>query len=259
MMRWVARVLLCALLCLIVVGPEIFGLDPISQSLSNVLTPPSPDYWLGADHLGRDMLARMIKGGQLSLVLSLLSVATALFIGVVLGLIAAWYQGIIDHIAIMLSNAVLALPALLLILFFAMIAPGNPLVLYIGISVTLWVEFFRFTREKTRILLTKPDVESAILIGFGKLHIIKRHIMPSLMPSLVTLSLFGIANSIVAIATLGFISVGIKPPTPEWGVMMAQFVPYWREAPWLVLQPALCIVLVILLTNIAFTSPYNNR
>lgn len=259
MIKWLARGLLCGLLCLIIIGPEIFGLDPIKQSLGNSLTSPNHDYWLGADHLGRDMLARLIKGGQLSLLLSLLSVATALLTGVVLGLIAAWYGGVMDNIIMMLSNAVLALPALLLILIFVAISPGTSWVLYLGIAITLWVEYFRFTREKTRILLAQNDIEAAMLMGFGKFHIIKRHIIPSLTPTLVTLSLFGIANAIVTIATLGFISVGIKPPTPEWGVMMAQLVPYWREAPWLVLQPAICIILVILLTNIALPSRKNQR
>lgn len=231
-------------------GPEGFGLDPVRQSLRETLQPPSAIHWLGTDHLGRDMLARILAGAQLSLSLAFLSVLTAAIPGTALGILSAWKQGWVEQLINAFASCVLAMPGLLLVLLFAAIAPGSWWVLYVGISLTLWVEYFRYSREKSRTLLATPAVDAAKLLGFGPVYIIKRHLLPDLMPGLFTLAAFGIASSVTAMAALGFVSVGIRPPTAEWGVMMTELLPYWREAPWLILQPITCLVLVVLSVNL---------
>ena len=163
-----------------------------------------------------------------------------------LGIAAAWRRGWLEQFANVLCNSILALPGLLLVLMFAAIAPGSWWTLYVGISLTLWVEYYRFTRQRARTLLSSPAVEASKLLGFGKLHILKRHLLPELLPGLLTLAAFGIASTVTAMAALGFVSVGIRPPTAEWGVMMTELLPYWREAPWLILQPVACLVLTVL-------------
>ena len=145
----------------------------------------------------------------------------------------------------------MALPGLLLVLLFAAISPGSWWVLYVGISLTLWVEYYRYSRQQSRTLLASPAVEATRLLGFGPWHILKRHILPELLPGLLTLAAFGIATSVTAMAALGFVSVGIRPPTAEWGVMMTELLPYWREAPWLILQPVICLVLTVLAVHLA--------
>ncbi|MEL6962601.1 MAG: ABC transporter permease [Pseudomonadota bacterium] len=232
-------------------GPESFGLDPARQSLRDSLQGPSAAYLLGTDHLGRDMAARLLAGARLSLSLGVLSVITAAIPGVALGLLAIFGGRWADRLLGILADAVLALPGLLLVLMLAAIAPGSWWALYVGISLTLWVEYFRYTRQRTRILVASPAVEAARLLGFGPLHILRRHIAPELIPGLLTIAAFGVAAGVTALGGLGFISVGLRPPTAEWGIMMTELLPYWREAPWLILQPVVCLFATVLALHLA--------
>jgi len=236
---------------LAVLGPEAFNLDPAKQSLRNTLIPPGTEFILGTDHLGRDMAARLLSGARLSLSLALLAVLTACIPGTAMGIAAAWRGGWLEQLTNTLSNSILALPGLLLVLMFAAIAPGSWWVLYVGISLTLWVEYYRYARQQSRTLLASPAVEASKLLGFGKTHILRRHIFPELLPGLITLAAFGIASSVTAMAALGFVSIGIRPPTAEWGVMMTELLPYWREAPWLIIQPVACLVITVLALHVA--------
>jgi len=227
-------------------GPEAFGLDPAKQSLRDSLQKPSLTYLFGTDHLGRDMAARILSGARLSLSLALLSVLSAALPGTVLGILAAWRGGWTDRLCGAFSDAILAMPGLLLVLMLAAIAPGSWWALYVGIALTLWVEYFRYSRQRARILLASPAVQASRLLGFGPVHVLRRHVLPELYTGLLTLAAFGVATSVTAMAALGFVSIGIRPPTAEWGVMMTQLLPYWREAPWLILQPVVCLVLTVL-------------
>jgi len=232
-------------------GPEPFGLDPAAQSLRDSLQGPSNAHLLGTDHLGRDMSARLLSGARLSLSLGVLSVITAAIPGVAFGLLAVFGGRWADRLLGILADAVLALPGLLLVLMLAAIAPGSWWALYVGISLTLWVEYFRYTRQRTRILVASPAVEAARLLGFGPVHILRRHIAPELAPGLLTIAAFGMATAVTAMAALGFVSVGLRPPTAEWGIMMTELLPYWREAPWLILQPVACLVVTVLALHLA--------
>lgn len=249
--RIVGIVLLVLLGIAALLGPEPFGLDPAKQSLRESLQRPNATFWLGADHLGRDMAARLLAGAQLSLSLGILSIITAAIPGVALGLLAIFGGRWADRLLGAFADAVLALPGLLLVLMLAAIAPGSWWALYVGISLTLWVEYFRYTRQRTRILVASPAVEAARLLGFGPLHIIRRHIAPELTPGLLTIAAFGVAAAITLIGGLGFMGVGLRPPTAEWGIMMTELLPYWREAPWLILQPVACLFVTILSLHLA--------
>lgn len=229
-----------------VIGPELVGKDPAKQSLLHSLQPPGAVYLLGTDHLGRDMAARLLSGAQLSLSLAALSVLTAAIPGTILGIVAAWFGGWIDRIATLFADAVLALPGLLLVLMLAAISPGSWWALYAGLSLTLWVEYFRYTRQRARVVLAEPAVEASRLLGFGPVHIVRRHLVPEIGPGLLTIAAFGAATAVTAVAALGFISVGVRPPTAEWGLMMTELLPYWREAPFLILQPVGCLVVTVL-------------
>jgi len=251
LIRFSGITLLFVIAVLAALGPETFNLDPAKQSLRNTLLAPGSEHILGTDHLGRDMAARLLSGARLSLTLALLAVITACIPGTALGLVAAWRGGWVELATNTLANSILALPGLLLVLLFAAISPGSWWVLYVGISLTLWVEYYRYARQQSRTLLASPAVEASKLLGFGPIHILRRHLFPELLPGLFTLAAFGIASSVTAMAALGFVSVGIRPPTAEWGVMMTELLPYWREAPWLILQPVACLVLTILAVHAA--------
>lgn len=249
--RAVGLAILAGLAVCAALGADLIGVDPARQSLGETLEGPSAAHLLGTDHLGRDMAARLLSGAQLSLSLALLSVVTAALPGSALGVLAAWAGGWTDRGIGALADAVLALPGLLLVLMLAAIAPGSWWALYVGISLTLWVEYFRYTRQRARVLLAAPAVEASRLLGFGAAYIVRRHLVPELAPGLLTIAAFGAATAVTAVAALGFVSVGLRPPTAEWGVMMTELLPYWREAPWLILQPVACVVATVLALHLA--------
>lgn len=239
--RWLGWSLLAAVVAFGLLGPWLIEADPLRQNPRAVLLSPGSEAWLGTDHLGRSMLARLAQATRLSLWLGLLTVASAALPGVALGLLAAWAGGWTDRLLSGLCDAVMALPGLLLVVMITAFAPGGFLPLYLGLAVALWVEYFRLTRAAARTRLQLPDVEAARLLGFGRLHIIRRHILPDLRRPLSTLLAFGLATVVLAISTLSFVNIGVRPPTPEWGNMMTELLPYYDEAPLHVLMPAILL------------------
>lgn len=249
--RWSAARLAGAVLLVLIAlfalfGPWLIGLDPARQTLARFLEAPSLAHPLGLDHLGRSMLARLAQASQLSLSMALLSVLSAAIPGTLLGLLAAWHGGWPERLLTALADAILALPGLLLVLLLAAFAPGQFWPLYVGISLALWVEYFRVVRAAATILLASAQVEASRLLGFGPLYIVRRHLLPELLPRIATLMRFGYAGAVLAMAALGFIGVGLQPPTAELGVMMIELLPYYSEAPWLIGAPILILLSTLL-------------
>ncbi|MCP1576945.1 ABC transporter permease [Herbaspirillum rubrisubalbicans] len=244
--QWAGLLLLLMIVLFAWLGPLLIDIDPARQQLSRFLEAPSLAHPLGYDQLGRSMLARLAHGTRLSLSLALVSVLSAAIPGIVIGLLAAWCGGWVERVLAALADAVLALPGLLLVLLLAAFAPGGFWPLYVGISLALWVEYFRVVRAASRILLASAPVEASRLLGFGPGYIVRRHLIPALWPRLFTLMRFGLAGAVLAMSALGFVGVGLQPPTPELGVMMIELLPYYREAPWLVGAPVLVLFLTLL-------------
>ena len=165
-----------------------------------------------------------------------LSVAAAAVAGTGLGLFAAWAGGWPDRLLAALADSVLALPGLLLVLLLAALAPGTFWALALGLSLAAWVEWFRLSRA----------VEAARLLGFGWGHVLRRHVLPEIGPLLGILAALGIGNAVLAIGALGFIGVGLRPPTAEWGLMMTELLPHYAEAPVALLAPAVCLFALVL-------------
>ncbi|MCT7654445.1 ABC transporter permease subunit [Oceanimonas sp. NS1] len=247
--RWGAGLLL-ALALFGFVLPLVMDLDPVKQNYSRILAAPGAAELFGTDHLGRSMLARMSSAVQLSLGLSLLGVVTAAVPGVLLGVLAGWRGGWVDRALGVLADTLLALPGLLLVLLLVALAPGNFWTLYVGIALVLWIEYFRVVRLTTRTLMASPQIEASRLLGFGPGYIVRRHLWPALAPVVLTLGAFGAATAILAIAALGFVSVGLRPPTAELGLMMTELLPYYHEAPWILLQPIAAVFLLVLALNL---------
>jgi peptide/nickel transport system permease protein len=237
--------LLAAMLLFGLAGPLLAG-DPLRQDLSATLRPPGPGHWLGTDHFGRDMLARLAHATRLSLGFAVLAAVAAAVPGVLLGLLAAWSGGLVERALVALADAVMALPGLLLVVLFAAFAPGQFLPLYLGLSLALWVEYFRLTRGVAASLLVRPQVEAARLFGFGPWHVLRHHLLPELAPLLGTLLAFSAATAVAAISALAFVGIGLRPPTPEWGSMMTELLPYHAEAPLQVLLPGILLAATVL-------------
>jgi peptide/nickel transport system permease protein len=237
--------LLGAILLFGLLGPLLAG-DPLRQDLSATLRAPGPGHWLGTDHFGRDMLARLAHATRLSLGFALVAALAAAVPGVLLGLLAAWSGGLAERALVAFADAVMALPGLLLVVLFAAFAPGAFLPLYLGLSLALWVEYFRLTRGVAASLLARPQVEAARLFGFGPWHVLRHHLLPELAPLLGTLLAFSAATAVTAISALAFVGIGLRPPTPEWGSMMTELLPFHAEAPLQVLLPGLLLAATVL-------------
>ena len=239
-----ATTLLAMLVLFAVVGPLVWP-DHASQDLSRFLRAPSLAEPLGRDHLGRSVIARLAHATQLSLLMAVLCVATALLAGTLAGILAAWRGGWIDTVLHGLSEAFIALPALLVVLIFSAIANGDLWTLYLGLAMAQWVEYFRMVRARSGVLLAGPAVEAAGMLKLGTVHIIRRHLWPELRPLLTAMATFGIGSSILALSTLGFVGVGVRPPTPELGLMITEAFPYYHEAPWMSLAPVLILTTIL--------------
>ncbi|WP_052665071.1 ABC transporter permease [Nitriliruptor alkaliphilus] len=242
--RW-AMVVLAGLALFAIVGPLVWS-DPIAQELGRSLDPPTLAEPLGRDHLGRSVVARLAHASRLSILLAVVAVTTALVVGTLTGILAAWRGRLVDTVLHGLSEALIALPALLLVLVFAAMADGGPWTLYVGLALAQWVEYFRVTRARSGLLLAGPAVEAASLLQLGPIHVLRRHLWPDLRPLLATMATFGLGTSILALSTLGFVGVGVSPPTPELGLMITEAFPFYDEAPRLSIAPVLVLGLLML-------------
>lgn len=239
-----AAVLLAALVLFALAGPLLWPGHAV-QDLSRFLEAPSLADPLGRDHLGRSVIARLAHATRLSLLMALLCVGTALLLGTLAGITAAWRGGWADTVLHGLSEAFIALPALLVVLIFSALANGELWSLYIGLALAQWVEYFRMIRSRSGLVLAGPAVEAAGLLRLGPVHIVRRHLWPELQPLLATMATFGVGSSILALSTLGFVGVGVRPPTPELGQMITEAFPYYHEAPWMSLAPVLVLITIL--------------
>jgi len=242
--QWVGLAILALIGFFGLVAPLIGG-DPLIQDLDHVMIKPCLSSPLGTDHLGRSMFARLGHAARLSLLLAALSVLTAAIPGALLGVAAAWRARWTDTALSTIADGVLALPGLLLIVLLTTFAPGKFWPFYVGLSLALWVEYFRVVRAASQTLLRSSPVEASRLLGFGPAYVVRRHLLPELIPVLRTLMTFGAATSVLSLAALGLVGVGLRPPTPELGTMMIELLPHYQEAPWLIAEPIFVLLLAV--------------
>lgn len=242
--RVAAVVTLGCVALLALVGPLVWS-DPVSQDLARFLEPPTAAEPLGRDDYGRSVAARLAHATRLSLLLAALSVATALTLGTVTGVLAAWRGGWVDAVLRAISETFVALPALLLVLLFsAMTADGSLWTLYIGLALAQWVEYFRVVRARTAVVVSAPAVQAAGLLALSRVHVVTRHLWPELRGILATLASLGMVTCVLAMSTLGFVRVGLQPPRAELGLMITESFPYYDVAPWMALAPV-CVLFLI--------------
>lgn len=251
--HWGLGVLVAVLL--LGLGSAWLGQNPAVQNLDQTLTAPSGAHWLGTDHLGRDLLARMGEAVRVSFWLALGSALLAVALGTFLGLWAAWQRGWTDRLLCLWADGVAAIPGLLWVLLVAALAPGHKWALYSGLVLTAWVEFFRLVRSRASLTLAGDAVHAGRLLGFGTPYLLRWYVLPPLRADLLRLWSYAVANAVLAVAALGFVGVGLRPPTAELGLMMTEALPYYDEAPWLLAGPVLLLVLVVAALQSATGAP----
>lgn len=238
--------LLGVMATLAILGPFLPGLNPTAQDLLHTIELPSAAHWLGTDGLGRDVLARLLHGAPRSLGIAALCVGVAAGVGTVLGLVAGYVGGFWDTLIMRLSDLMQAFPGILLALLLAGLMGGGIVPMLIGIKLTLWPQFARMTRAIAGGVLAEPHVEAAHLAGFSPVTILGRHVLPTVLRQTAILATLGVGSAIMSISALGFLGLGLQPPTPEWGAMVNEALPYLPEAPVQIAAPCVAIFLSVL-------------
>ncbi|TDO97313.1 ABC transporter permease [Marinomonas balearica] len=244
--QWFGFAILATLLIFSFLAPHFVSVDGAEQDLGAILTSPNAEHWLGTDHFGRSMWVRLADAIALSFGLAALCVLTASTAGIALGVLSAWFPTRFGKVVELLTTILLALPGLVLVLIFAAIVPGSFWMLYFAIALIQWVEYYRVVRAICQPLIHSPEMEASQLMGFGRWYCFKRHLLPAILPQVLTIAAFGAANAILMMASLGFVYVGIQPPLAELGLMTVELFPYYSDAPWLLAEPLVSLAAMVL-------------
>lgn len=223
--------------------------DPLKVALYKRLSPPSKEYPLGSDHLGRDVLSRIIYGSRPSLLVGLGAVSFGLLLGGSLGIIGG-YTKLIGDMLMRIVDFLMCFPSIVLaIAVVAVLGPGlTQLIIAIGIASV--PQYARLAYASTLSVKAKDFVIAAQALGASHKRIIIKHILPNIAPPLLVSSTLSLATAIITEAGLSFLGVGIQPPTPTWGLMLSEGKAYIREAPWLTIVPGTAIAITVLGFNL---------
>lgn len=219
--------------------------DPYGQDLMQVLQPPSIKHWLGTDHLGRDVMARVLHGSYRSVGIATICVGVSVGVGGVLGLTSALQGGVFDSVVMRAADVTLALPGIVVALGFAAFFGGGVLPIILGLNLSFWPAFARMARATALSTLKENHIEAARLAGFGGMAILHRHLLPPVLHQLSGLIVLNIGVAIISISSLGFLGFGLQPPEPEWGAMISELIPYMAAAPTQIGGPCAAIFLTV--------------
>lgn len=241
----VAVFVLCALF-----APWIAPQDPAYIDLPNRLQSPTAHHLAGTDELGRDILSRLIWGARISMFVGSSVVACSLFLGLIIGSLAGYYGGGIDRfVNIVLMNAFLSFPGILIAIAFVAFRGPGILNLVLALSLGGWVGYARLVRAQVLAVREREFVEAARGLGASDLRIILRHVLPNIIQPVIVQAAIGMAGAILAEATMSFLGLGVPPPTASWGSMLNDARSHLFDAPHLVLFPAVTVMLAVLAFN----------
>lgn len=227
-------------------APWLAQHDPNQQILTMRLQAPSASYLLGADHLGRDLLARVLYGGRSSLLLSAWTVLLAGGAGVAIGVLAGRVGGLFDEVMMRLVDALIVVPHLVVALVVAALLKPSFGALLLALTITSWTTYARLARALTLDVLARPFVEAAVATGVSDARLLLRHVLPNISGPILATSFLRFGHTLLTVAGLSYLGVGVQPPTPDWGAMLADAQPYMQRAPLLLLAPALAIFVTAL-------------
>jgi ABC-type dipeptide/oligopeptide/nickel transport system permease subunit len=249
---WFGAGVIVCLALMAVAAPVVARHDPFGVDLINSLQPPSPSHWFGTDIQGRDVWARLVFGARVSLSVGLISQGIALTLGVILGLVAGYYGGWMDELVMRLADVTLAFPTLLLLI--ALVAALQPSlsIVFVTIGVVGWAGMARLVRGQVLVVRELEFVQAERALGANDVRILAKHILPSVIAPVVIAGTLGVAGAIMAESSLSFLGLGVQPPTPSWGSMIADGRDLYqlRHAPWTSVFPGLAIGSAVLGFNL---------
>jgi peptide/nickel transport system permease protein len=240
---WLGLGLAATVLMVALAGPVLLAADPLHQNLMATSLGPSSDWLLGTDELGRSVLTRTVAAARLSLGAALATTLATAAIGTAIGLLSAELSGFGERVLLAVTDTIYACPGLLLVLVVTELFDGGIWMVVMGLVVTRWPAFARLCHPLARSALRRPDAEASRLLGFGRFYRIWRHAWPPVRPMVVSVAALQFAGALLSIAALGFLGVGLLPPQPEWGAMIAEALPYMADQPLMLAAPACGIFL----------------
>lgn len=249
---WFGGGVILLLVLMALAAPIVARHDPFGVDLINSLEPPSVAHWFGTDIQGRDVWARLVYGARVSLSVGIVSQGIALVLGVVLGLVAGYYGRWVDETVMRLADITLAFPTLLLLI--ALVAALQPslTVVFITIGVVGWAGMARLVRGQVLVVRELEFVQAERALGARDARILAKHILPGVIAPVVIAATLGVAGAIMAESSLSFLGLGVQPPTPSWGSMIADGRDLYqlRHAPWTSVFPGLAIGAAVLGFNL---------
>jgi peptide/nickel transport system permease protein len=237
-------------LLIAILAPLIAPYDPTQQSWTSIRKPPSLQHWFGTDESGRDLFSRVIFGARASLLAGVVSISIALGLGVPIGLLAGYGGKWIDAVIGRITDAMLAIPFLILAIALAAFLGPSLENAMIAIGLTAAPVFVRLTRGQVMAVKVEDYVEAARAVGNPPVRVAVKHILPNIMPALIVQATISIATAIIAEASLSFLGLGQQPPAPSWGSMLNTAQRFLTNAPWMAIWPGLAIFLAVLSFNV---------
>ena len=229
---------------------RVLGLHGNEVDLNSVLANPSITHWFGADDLGRDILARILRGVEVSFVVAVVVTVVTMLVGVTVGLLAGFYGGKLDKILMQITDIFLAFPGILLAIAFAAVLGPGIINLMFALCLTGWVSYARLTRGQTLSLRNRQHVLASESLGATPLRMMWRHILPLLLSVLIVEATYSLASIMIAEASLSFLGLGIQAPNASWGAMLRDAVRYMLVAPHYVLLVGASLMSLILAINL---------
>ena len=246
-----AGIILCAIVVLgALLAPWLAPRDPLEQNIIDRLAGPGSDYLLGTDQFGRDVLSRLLWGAQISLLLSFLSIAIAVIVGGAIGMVSGYVGGRFDLITMQVMDVLLSFPSLILGMIMVALLGSSVENLIIAIALTAIAPFARIARAPVLVLKERAFIEAGRALGFSHLRILLVHVLPNIVSDLLVMATLWMATAVRTEASLSFIGLGVKPPTPTWGGMMRDGFENILDSAWLCVWPGLAILVLVLGLNL---------
>lgn len=241
-MVWVGLSIVAVYVLAAAFAPAIAPADPLAQNVSNALASPSWQHLLGTDELGRDVLSRLIWAARIDLLIGFLGAALPAVLGTVLGALAGYFGGWVDTLVMRVSDLVQAFPSYILVIALVFVLGAGPVSILVSMTVVSWVAYVRLIRTEMLRVRESDYIAAATVSGFSKQRILWRHAFPNAIGQSLVYLPSDIVAATLGLAALSFLGLGIQPPSPEWGAMIAEGQPFIRDQWWLATVPGLVIV-----------------
>lgn len=248
-MAVLSAIILILIILAAFLGPQFSKQSYETQNLRLGATPPSGDHWLGTDTLGRDLLVRILYGGQISIAVGLCATAVALTIGVLYGTVSGFLGGKVDAFMMRIVDIIFALPFTVFVILLMVFFGRRFVLLFAAIGAVQWLTMARIVRGQVQSLRRQEFIEAAEALGLSKLRIIFRHMIPNALGPIIVYATLTVPSVMLLEAFLSFLGLGVQPPMSSWGVLIKEGADSMEEFPWLLLYPGLFLAITLFSLN----------